>query len=134
MVTFTCQELDLVRRGHSFASHRTEAGSSSSGQSVSVSNSVSHVRVEVGDPVLGFLSFGFTFGSKNSENRRRQLELIFADHVFRNFLSLCKNTLPVSHSLIWRDWRDFSAAAWLGGALVVLWRLLLYYSGKCSAA
>ena len=62
MVTFTCQELDLVRRGHSFASHRTEA-SSSSGQSVSVSNSVSHVRVEVGDPVLGFLSIGFTFGS-----------------------------------------------------------------------
>ena len=56
MVTFTCQELDLVRRGHSFASHRTEASSSSSGQSVSVSNSVSHVRVEVGDPVLGFLS------------------------------------------------------------------------------
>ena len=56
MVTFTCQELDLVRRGHSFASHRTEA-SSSSGQSVSVSNSVSHVRVEVGDPVLGFLSY-----------------------------------------------------------------------------
>ena len=56
MVAFTCQELDLVRRGHSFASHRTEASSSSSsGQSVSVSNSVSHVRVEVGDPVLGFL-------------------------------------------------------------------------------
>lgn len=42
------EELDLVRRGHSFASHRTEA-SSSSGQSVSVSNSVSHVRVEVGN-------------------------------------------------------------------------------------
>ena len=36
----------MVRRGHSFASHRTEPSSS---QSVSVSNSVSHVRVEVGD-------------------------------------------------------------------------------------
>jgi len=43
------EELDLVRRGHSFASHKTEPGSSSSGQSVSVSNSVSHVRVEVGN-------------------------------------------------------------------------------------
>ena len=80
MVTFTCQELDLVRRGHSFASHRTEASSSSgssSGQSVSVSNSVSHVRVEVGDPVLGFLSIGFTFGSKNSENRPTPIRVNF---------------------------------------------------------
>ena len=77
MVAFTCQELDLVRRGHSFASHRTEASSSSSGQSVSVSNSVSHVRVEVGDPVLGFLSIGFTFGSKNSENRPTPIRVNF---------------------------------------------------------
>ena len=76
MVTFTSQELDLVRRGHSFASHRTEAGSSS-GQSVSVSNSVSHVRVEVRDPVLGFLSIGFTFASKNSENRPTPIRVNF---------------------------------------------------------
>ena len=68
----------MVRRGHSFASHRTDP-SSSGGQSVSVSNSVSHVRVEVGDRAECWASHRFYlwFNAKNSENRPTPISVHF---------------------------------------------------------